>query len=112
MWAIVGALLFSTKAILAKLMYREGADGVDVLTLRMIFSLPFFAMIGLWARRSQPHQMTRNDYVQVCVVGFFGYYIASLFDFLGLQYITVGLERLILFLVPSMVLIISKFFFM
>ncbi|AXF85365.1 hypothetical protein DTO96_101095 [Ephemeroptericola cinctiostellae] len=110
MWAILGALFFSTKAILAKLMYREGADGVDVLTLRMIFALPFFIMIGLWARRSQPYQMTRNDYVQVCVVGFFGYYIASLFDFLGLQYITVGLERLILFLTPSMVLIISKFF--
>lgn len=67
MWAILGALFFS-KAILAKLMYREGADGVDVLTLRMIFALPFFIMIGLWARRSQPYQMTRNDYVQkVCV---------------------------------------------
>lgn len=110
MWAVSGALLFSSKAILAKLMYREGVDGVDVLTLRMIFSFPFFVMIGLWARRSQPYAMTRNDYMQVAVVGFFGYYIASLFDFLGLQYITVGLERLILFLTPSMVLIISKFF--
>lgn len=109
-WAIFGALFFSTKAILAKLMYREGADGVDVLTLRMIFSLPFFIMIGLKARHAQPHQMTRSDYAQVVIVGFFGYYIASLFDFLGLQYITVGLERLILFLTPSMVLIISKFF--
>lgn len=109
-WAILGALFFSTKAILAKLMYREGADAIDVLTLRMIFSLPFFIAIGLWARRSQPYHMTRSNYWQVCVVGFFGYYIASLFDFLGLQYITVGLERLILFLTPSMVLIISKLF--
>ncbi|WP_133620373.1 DMT family transporter [Hydromonas duriensis] len=109
MWALIGALCFSSKAILAKLMYREGADGVDVLTLRMIFSVPFFIAIGFWARRTRPYRMTFSDVWQVCVVGLFGYYLASLFDFLGLQYITVGLERLILFLTPSMVLVISKF---
>ncbi|GHA64291.1 multidrug DMT transporter permease [Formosimonas limnophila] len=108
-WAIFGALFFSTKAILAKLMYREGADAIDVLTLRMIFSLPFFVLIGLWARRTQPYAMTRSDYGQVFVVGLFGYYLASLFDFMGLEYISVGLERLILFLTPSLVLIMSKF---
>ena len=108
-WAVLGALFFSTKAILAKLMYREGADAIDVLTLRMIFSLPFFIMIGLWARHSQPYTMTRSDYGQVFVVGLFGYYLASLFDFMGLEYISVGLERLILFLTPSLVLIMSKF---
>lgn len=89
-------------------MYREGADAIDVLTLRMIFSLPFFIMIGFWARKITPYKMTFSDYWQVCVVGFFGYYIASLFDFIGLQYISVGLERLILFLTPSLVLVISK----
>lgn len=108
-WAICGALFFSTKAILAKLMYREGADAIDVLTLRMIFSLPFFIMVGLWARRTQPYKMARSDYGQVFVVGLFGYYLASLFDFMGLEYISVGLERLILFLTPSLVLIMSKF---
>jgi drug/metabolite transporter (DMT)-like permease len=111
MWAVLGALFFSAKAILAKLMYREGADAIDVLTLRMLMSLPFFIAIGLWARRSQPYQMTRSDYIQVFVVGLFGYYLASLFDFMGLEYISVGLERLILFLTPSLVLIMSKFVF-
>ncbi|MFZ1891997.1 MAG: DMT family transporter [Formosimonas sp.] len=110
-WAIFGALFFSAKAIFAKLMYRESADFLDVLTLRMIFALPFFIGIGWWARRTQPYQMTGREFLQVCVVGVFGYYLASLFDFMGLEHITVGLERLILFLTPSMVLVFSKFVF-
>lgn len=109
-WAIIGAVCFSFKAICAKLIYREGGvEAVDVIALRMLFSLPFFIGFGLWARRTQPHQMRGQDYAQVIFVGFIGYYLSSILDFMGLQYISVGLERLLLFLVPSIVLIISKF---
>lgn len=109
MWALLGSLFFSVKAILAKLMYREGVVAMDVLMLRMLISLPFFIAIALVARRTQPYTMTRSDYGQVMIVGTAGYYLASLFDFMGLEYISVGLERLILFLTPSLVLIMSKF---
>lgn len=106
---MTGAMCFSAKAILAKLMYREGAQALDVLALRMIFSLPFFIGLGWWARRTQPYRMTLRDYGMVFVVGSAGYYLASLFDFMGVAYISVGLERLILFLTPSIVLIMSRF---
>jgi len=109
MWAMLGSLFFSGKAILAKLMYREGAVALDVLALRMMMAVPFFFAMGWWARRTQPYQMTRRDWWQVFVVGSAGYYLASLFDFMGVAYISVGLERLILFLTPSIVLVMSKF---
>ncbi|MGL4768367.1 MAG: DMT family transporter [Formosimonas sp.] len=108
-WAIVGAICFSGKAILAKFMYRDGAQALDVLALRMLLSWPFFIGLGWWAWRTQPYRMTRRDYGMVFVVGSAGYYLASLFDFMGVAYISVGLERLILFLTPSIVLIMSRF---
>ncbi|HJV79509.1 DMT family transporter [Noviherbaspirillum sp.] len=107
--AIAGAILFSAKAIVAKLIYRYHVDAVTLIAFRMIFSLPFFAAIAIWqARISTP--LTNIERAWVAVLGMLGYYLSSFFDFIGLQYISAGLERLILFLTPSFVLLISVFF--
>lgn len=103
-----GAVLFSAKAIVVKLCYRYGADTETVLALRMIFSLPFFWSLVWWhtvTRRPAP--LTRKDVATVLALGFAGYYLASYFDFLGLQYVSVGLERIILYLSPTIVLLLS-----
>lgn len=107
--AISGAILFSAKAIVAKLIYRYGVDAVTLITFRMLFSLPFFAVIAVWkARTAEP--LSGADRGKIVVMGLLGYYLSSFLDFLGLQYISAGLERLILFLTPSFVLLISVFF--
>ncbi len=107
--AIVGAVLFSTKAIVAKLIYRYPVDAVTLIAFRMLFSLPFFAAIALWqAKVSTP--LTGAEKIRIVLLGLIGYYVSSFLDFLGLQYISAGLERLILFLTPSFVLLISIFF--
>ena len=112
--AVVGAVLFSNKAILAKLMYREGADALDTITLRMVFAFPLFFALAVWVHFTDHehanYRLTRSDIVNILVVGFVGYYLSSMLDFTGLQYISTGLERLLLFLTPSLVLIISRVF--
>jgi drug/metabolite transporter (DMT)-like permease len=107
--AIVGAILFSTKAIVAKLIYRYDVDAVTLITFRMLFSLPFFAVMGIWKARTEA-PLTKAERGKIVVLGLLGYYLSSFLDFLGLQYISAGLERLILFLTPSFVLLISVFF--
>ena len=101
-------MLFSAKAIVVKLCYRHGADTESVLALRMLLSLPFFWSLVWWhtvTRRPAP--LSRRDVLTVLALGFVGYYLASYFDFLGLQYISVGLERIILYLSPTLVLLLS-----
>ena len=113
---LLSAICFSGKAILVKLSYRYDIDSVSLLTLRMLFSMPFF-MINAWLgrrqylRRPDAVPLAPRDWLAVVALGLSGYYLASLFDFLGLQYITAGLERLILFLYPTMVLVLSAIFF-
>jgi drug/metabolite transporter (DMT)-like permease len=107
--AIGGAVLFSTKAVVAKLMYRYQLDAVTVIAFRMLFSLPVFAAIALWKMRTEA-PLSRGDRWRIVGLGLVGYYLSSFLDFLGLQYITVGLERLILFLTPTFVLLISTLF--
>lgn len=108
--AAIGAVLFSAKAIVAKLMYRYNVDAVMVITLRMLFAVPLFMVIGWWqARKLSP--LSWADRGRVVFLGFIGYYLSSFLDFLGLQYITAGLERLILFLTPSFVLLTTALVF-
>jgi drug/metabolite transporter (DMT)-like permease len=107
--AMGGAVLFSTKAIVAKLLYRYQLDAVTVLCFRMLFSMPVFGAIALWQSRGGVH-LTRREWWHVIGIGIVGYYLSSFFDFLGLQYISVGLERLILFLTPTFVLLMTAFF--
>ncbi len=104
--AICGAVLFSAKAIVAKLIYRYHVDAVTLIAFRMIFSVPFFAAVASWKARTEP-ALTNAERGKVVLLGLCGYYLSSFLDFLGLQYITAGLERLILFLTPSFVLLIS-----
>ncbi len=108
--AAIGAVLFSAKAIVAKLMYRYQVDAVMVITLRMLFAVPLFMAIGWWQSRRLP-ALSWPDRGRVVFLGFIGYYLSSFLDFLGLQYITAGLERLILFLTPSFVLLATALLF-
>lgn len=105
--AIGGAVLFSTKAIVAKLMYRYHIDAVTLIAFRMLFSLPVFAAVAIWKMRTEA-PLSWNDRWRITGMGLVGYYLSSFLDFLGLQYISVGLERLILFLTPTFVLLISS----
>ena len=107
--AIAGAILFSTKAIVAKLIYRYHVDAVTLIAFRMLFSLPFFLAVACWKMRTEI-PLSHVERVRIVVLGLIGYYLSSFLDFLGLQYITAGLERLILFLTPSFVLLISVLF--
>jgi len=105
--ALTGAILFSTKAVVAKLIYRYQVDAVTLITFRMAFSFPIFALIALWhVRKSEP--LPWSDRWRLIGLGLTGYYLSSFLDFLGLQYISAGLERLILFLTPSFVLLVSS----
>lgn len=104
----VGAVFFSAKAIVAKLLYREGIDAVSLIALRMLLSLPFFLIVAAWTWRDAP-RLSLRDFSRIAALGLVGYYGSSMLDFLGLQFITAGLERLILFLTPSFVLMLGIF---
>ncbi|MFI0546287.1 MAG: DMT family transporter [Brachymonas sp.] len=109
--AFMGAAAFSLKAIFAKLAYRyPGVDAIILLMYRMLFALPFFIGMGWQASRGQT-PLSRRDWVIVFLMAFLGYYVSSFTDFLGLQYISASLERLILYLYPTMVLLMGWFFF-
>lgn len=107
--AIAGAVLFSTKAVVAKLLYRYNIDAVTLIAFRMLFSLPVFAGVALWKMRTEA-PLSWPDRWRIVGLGLVGYYLSSYLDFLGLQYISVGLERLILFLTPTFVLAITAVF--
>jgi len=101
-------VLFSAKAIVVKLCYRHGADAETVLALRMLFSLPFFWSAVWWQRAIRgPVPVRRKDVATMVFLGFVGYYLSSYLDFLSLEHISVGLERIILYLNPTLVLVIS-----
>ena len=101
--AAVGAVAFSGKAIIAKLAYRYGVDALTLVMYRMLFALPLFLLLSIWASRGKPALERRDGWV-VCGLGFSGYYLASTLDFMGLQYVSASLERLILYLNPTLVL--------
>ena len=110
---LTGAILFSTKAILVKLAFAQTpVDALSLLTLRMVFSLPFYLVTAfLISSRTDNVKMTRRQWLITIFLGIIGYYLSSLFDFIGLQYISAGLERLILFLYPTFALLINRFVF-
>jgi drug/metabolite transporter (DMT)-like permease len=104
--AVSGAIAFSGKAIIVKLAYRYGVDAVTVIMYRMLFALPIFAAMGWWASRGKP-PLSGRDWLGVIGLGVTGYYLSSFLDFLGLQYISASLERLILYLNPTLVLLLG-----
>ncbi|TXK27838.1 DMT family transporter [Ottowia sp. GY511] len=104
--AAAGAIAFSGKAIIVKLAYRYGVDAVTLIMYRMVFALPFFLGMAWWAGRGKP-PLTGQDWLGVVGLGFSGYYLSSMLDFAGLQYISASLERLILYLGPTLVLLLN-----
>jgi drug/metabolite transporter (DMT)-like permease len=110
---IIGAILFSTKAIIVKKAFADtNIDALTLLTLRMVFSLPFFlAAAFLISNKAGNVRMNKKQWLQLLILGISGYYLSAYFDFTGLQYISAGLERLILFLYPAFVLIINRVVF-
>ncbi len=108
--AIIGSIAFSGKAIIVKLGYRYGVDAVTLIMYRMLFALPLFAVMAWWASRGKP-PLSRKDWLGILGLGFSGYYLASFLDFAGLQYISASLERLILYLNPTIVLILGALLF-
>ena len=109
---ILGIVLFSSKAVMVKLMYNYRVDVISALVLRMLFSFPFYILIAyIYRNEKQEITHTKKDYLWVVFFGLVGYYLASLFDFIGLTYIKASLERIILFIYPTIVLLFNKMFF-
>jgi drug/metabolite transporter (DMT)-like permease len=104
--ALLGSIAFSAKAIIVKLAYRHGVDAVTLIMYRMLFALPIFAVMAWWASRGKP-PLSRKDFWGVIGLGVTGYYLASFLDFAGLAYITASLERLILYLNPTLVVMLG-----
>jgi len=108
--AAAGSVAFSAKAIIVKLAYRHDVDAVTLIMYRMLFALPLFLALAWWSGRGRP-PLARRDWAVVAGLGFSGYYLASFLDFAGLQYITASLERLILYLNPTIVLALGWLLF-
>lgn len=106
-----GAIFFSAKAVLVKLAYQYEVESSSLLALRMLFSLPFYLLLAWYAgRRKERLRLNRKDWLQIITYGVVGYYLASLLDFYGLRYVSASMERLILFLYPTLVVLLSFFF--
>ena len=110
MLAIFGAISFSGKAIIVKFAYRYGVDAVTLIMYRMLFALPLFLILAWWSGRGKS-PLTWRDARAVAGLGFCGYYLSSFLDFAGLRYISASLERLILYLNPTLVLGLGVFLF-
>ena len=108
--ATAGSIAFSGKAIIVKLAYRHGVDAVTLIMYRMLFALPLFVGLAWWAGRGRP-RLAARDWRVVAGLGFSGYYLASFLDFAGLAYVSAGFERLVLYLNPTLVLLIGRVLF-
>ena len=110
-FGILGVILFSAKAVMVKLGYRYNVDAISMLLLRMLFAFPFYLITAIiYTKREKEIKNTQKDYLWLVFFGFVGYYLASLFDFIGLQYIKASLERVILFIYPTIVLLLNRLF--
>jgi drug/metabolite transporter (DMT)-like permease len=113
LWAVLGTILFSTKAILIKLCFKTtNIDASSLLMLRMLFSLPFYAA-AMWYffANQQIKKVKASTYFAACLIGLLGYYLSSLFDFIGLQYVSASIERIILFIYPTLAVLLNLLIF-
>lgn len=113
LWAVLGTILFSTKAILIKLCFKTtNIDASSLLMLRMLFSLPFYAA-AMWYffANQQLKNVKASTYLAACLIGLLGYYMSSLFDFIGLQYVSASIERIILFIYPTLAVLLNLLLF-
>lgn len=107
---LIASIGFSGRGILIKLSYPYGVDAITLMMLRMAFSLPFFAVMGWAASRGAP-PLARADWAMLVGLGFLGYYMSSLLSFLGLTFVPATLERLLLYLTPTIVVLLSALIF-
>ncbi|MDO6596803.1 DMT family transporter [Oceanihabitans sp. 2_MG-2023] len=108
---VLGIVMFSSKAVMVKLMYQYKIDAISALFLRMLFSFPFYIAIAyFYSSKKTDIPNLQKDYLWLIFFGVVGYYLASYFDFIGLTYIKASLERIILFVYPTIVLLFNKFF--
>lgn len=105
-----GSILFCAKGVVIKLGYREGSDALEIVALRMAFALPCFVAMTLFAQWKARERLTASEWGQVLFLGFIGYYLSALINFSGLRYVSVGLERILLYTYPTLVLIITALF--
>ncbi len=113
LWAVLGTILFSTKAIFIKLCFKStDIDASSLLMLRMLFSLPFYAA-AMWYyfANQQIKKVKASTYFAACLIGLLGYYMSSLFDFIGLQYVSASIERIILFIYPTLAVLLNLLIF-
>ena len=110
---LLGAVLFSAKGVIIKLAYQYGVSSISLLGLRMIFALPLFLAIGYFRSSggTDKEPLTVRDFTTIVVLGILGYYLASYTDFVGLRYVSAGMERVILFIYPTMVLLLQRLLF-
>lgn len=106
---LIGTCFFAAKGILIKLAYRYGISASPLLMLRMLFALPFYAGVAIWLQTQAQSPLTQREIWQIIGLGLLSYYVSSILDFMGLQYISAGLERLILYVYPTLVLLILAF---
>ncbi|MEL6988802.1 MAG: DMT family transporter, partial [Bacteroidota bacterium] len=111
--SVLGAILYSSKAVFVKLAYQYQIDSISLLTLRMLFAIPFYIGILIWIHKKDPmnHSWKNRSILRTILLGISGFYIASQLDFIGLQYISAGIERIVLFTYPSIVVIIMAMFY-
>ena len=108
---LIGIILFSSKAVMVKLAYQYHVDAVSILMFRMLFSFPFYLVIAiLYRNKNNGVELVRKDYLWLVFFGIVGYYLSSYFDFVGLIYIKASLERIILFIYPTIVILFNKLF--
>ena len=108
---ILSAIGFSAKAVMIKLAYAYKVDATTLLFLRMAFATPFFLIVGIYKSKSEATHLSYLDWAYVALLGFLGYYLSSILDFMGLEYISAGMERLILFIYPTIVVVLSAILF-
>jgi drug/metabolite transporter (DMT)-like permease len=109
----ISAVCFSAKAVLVKIAYRYDVDSISLLTLRMLFALPFFLFVAWYSAQRRPGAYPKikgKDWAWVILLGLAGYYVASILDFEGLRFISASMERLILFIYPTLVVLLSALF--
>jgi drug/metabolite transporter (DMT)-like permease len=113
LFAIGSAALFAIRPIFVKLVYAQGIDPTTLIAFRMLFSAPIYAIILILLLRATETRalLSLKAIISTCVIGLFGYYAASFLDLIGLQYVTAQLGRMILYVYPTMVILLSALFF-
>lgn len=106
---LIGTFCFAAKGIVIKIAYQYGITATPLLALRMLFAVPFYLAVAIWLQTQQLAPLKKGDGWKIIGLGLLSYYASSLFDFMGLQYISAGLERLILYIYPTLVLLMLAF---